>query len=512
MGKKNRKQPPTPAGQQSRQKPPAKAKTTGQKVREFIESITMAIIFVLVIRQFAAEAFNIPTGSMSPTLLGAQDEHGQPVHSGDTLIGDKMYYKYHPVERFDIVLFKDPGAVTMDGQFAEHKTLIKRFVGLPNETIEICHGDLYVTNENLQAEIPEKPPLAQEALWRTVAETDFGKEADPFKGWAFSGTVGHAKMSSTDGGMEIDLRGKGTAVYTHDAPYDTTPWIPNKVTDLLLELRVQPLDESGAVVLAITEEGDTYTLRLPVGSGPGTLDLDVKRPIRNVPHAYDGTKHLEQKDAYLPVGKTSTISFTNADDRIIARLDGKEIFRVYVPVEPAYRRDDDFKNVGPASGLSNASLTFDNCHLRLEHMRLARDVYYTNAAYASVIPQNGEFMSVDPKDPSKLKPCEAIVVNLGAGNNVLVKKGADGRFTLPDGKPVTQGMRVLGIPPDLANAVTAPYKIGPDEYFAMGDNSPFSQDSRFWGTVPKKYILGRAVFLFWPFPPFSDTFRPKIAH
>ncbi|KKQ77528.1 MAG: signal peptidase I [Candidatus Zambryskibacteria bacterium RIFCSPLOWO2_01_FULL_39_39] len=36
-------------------------------------------------------------------------------------------------------------------------------------------------------------------------------------------------------------------------------------------------------------------------------------------------------------------------------------------------------------------------------------------------------------------------------------------------------------------------KLGEDEYFVMGDNRAGSSDSRIWGTLPKKYIIGRPI-------------------
>ena len=151
---------------------------------EYSRSFFPVLFFVLILRSFLFEPFQIPSGSMLPTLK-----------IGDFILVNKFDYglrlpvignvvaEFGKPERGDVMVFKYP----QDSRI----NFIKRVIGVPGDTIEYRNKVVYV-NEQIQILSPERPdgavilpPLTEEAseklgqrehrIWRRMtAGRNFG--------------------------------------------------------------------------------------------------------------------------------------------------------------------------------------------------------------------------------------------------------------------------------------------------------------------------------------------------
>ena len=119
-------------------------------LREYAESIGVAIAVALLLRAFVVEAFQIPSGSMIPTLevgdhiFVSKFSYGLSIPFTDTKI-----LQYSQPSRGDVIVFKFPQDTSTD--------YIKRVVGLPGDTVEVRQGQLYVNGNEIHRErVPER--------------------------------------------------------------------------------------------------------------------------------------------------------------------------------------------------------------------------------------------------------------------------------------------------------------------------------------------------------------------
>ncbi len=82
--------------------------------------------------------------------------------------------------------------------------------------------------------------------------------------------------------------------------------------------------------------------------------------------------------------------------------------------------------------------------------------------------------------------------------------GPGDTLSVKNGHPVVNGEEKTDEPYTLpcgsASACNMPrtIRIPPDHYFMMGDNRGASDDSRFWGPVPRDWLIGEAFVTYWP--------------
>jgi len=84
-----------------------------------------------------------------------------------------------------------------------------------------------------------------------------------------------------------------------------------------------------------------------------------------------------------------------------------------------------------------------------------------------------------------------------------VVAGPGDTIHIQDGHVYRNGVRendpyITPCGPDPSCNFRTPIRIPPGDYFMMGDNRGASDDSRFWGPVPDKWVIGVAFFTYWP--------------
>jgi signal peptidase I len=174
--------------------PPPEPKTNGSQipaskrkksvVRDWAESALIAFILAMIIRAFVIQAFKIPTGSMRPTLL-----------EGDAILVNKFSYGLRipftsrrlpenlEPQRGDIIVFIYPSDPKKD--------FIKRVIALPEETVEIKSGTVFIDDKPLTG-----PLFAQKYYYNKGNLDEAGKKITVPKNSYF--VLGDNSASSMD--------------------------------------------------------------------------------------------------------------------------------------------------------------------------------------------------------------------------------------------------------------------------------------------------------------------------
>ncbi|MCP4379624.1 MAG: signal peptidase I [bacterium] len=549
-------------------------------VRDTIESVWVAIILAFVLRAFMIEAFVIPTGSMAPRLMGEhfdltcqcgyeysygwRGEHvnrrdrtiasGAPccpsctyrlkvsnsyVNGGDRVMVMKYLYCFSDPKPFDVVVFRNPQS--------NANNYIKRLIGLPGETIEIVHGDIFVTppkdkgKPRGETEIRRKPDRAQEVMWQIVFDNDYQPDLAKLKEkmsieasrrWEPRGRgqsdLWDGLWTKSSDGRSFAFKGsadkfsylefKGVR-YVLDDPNDERiaeanrismmeafeprygyndnqqdiDWENNLCSDLKLSVVIRPGDAKASAECRL--DSLWYSFK-------AVFDTDGSIAVFRRPRGTTARDEMlkpwelwiETKTSPMVPAAGCKVELAHVDNSVKVWINGEKVIdkgytatlaELKARLLAVTEDGTPLPKPGVRIGAAGGPLGF-------AHLKLMRDVYYMKSTLAN--PTGPEFLMDFAKDLRKRSGSES------------PSPGHPGWGT--EGYPITlkRADKEKGEDRDL------------DQFFVLGDNSPESLDSRGWieaapvlrlydsdkkpqyqlGTVPRYNLIGKAIFVYWP--------------
>ncbi|MSR18306.1 MAG: S26 family signal peptidase [Phycisphaerales bacterium] len=506
-------------------------------LRETIQSLIVAFVMAMAFRGFVLEGFEIPTGSMGPTLMGrhlrihskATDYEypadAQPlmelanrismrqardmprpvidpminqsmpivaesalalasqIRLGDRVLVLKYLWPITSPQRWDVVVFRNPTDPIGDSLY-----YIKRLVGMPSESFAFADGDVFtgaLGASPSQMTVQRKPLYVQNAVWQSVYDSDF----QPIEVTRLEEATRRPWEGAPWKGADWDMRGK--RVWSHDS---------SATTHLVWDNSIIPIDDfcsyniyradsvlfpvSDLRVAASVEANEPSELRTSLELqarsrkfsftiGDGQLRLAIAQQETNV---------LEQEVEValtLPGDGPVSLEFWHVDQRLSAWVNGREVAAL------------EYDLGGPGARIQAA------------HYGRTLEQYLANPVTQRPTPPQLDWSFSGT--PVRLR-------------HVRVDRDLYYRPAFLNPSPQEQfvgnGAPLTGLA--FGMNVTDPAQLDQRDHVMCGDNSGASRDSRLWGRphlllkdelnfekpflVPSELIIGKAWSVYFPAP------------
>jgi signal peptidase I len=476
----------------------ASKKTSPQKEQEVsrasgiantFEWLITAFILAFLVRAFIMEAYRIPTGSMADTLKGDHfrlccrqcgykydcgSDMGRYRLGRDAIAAGNVrlpisrcpscgHYdlgsRAVPISNGDRILvlkclyqfFKPQrwDVIVFKNPLNPSENYIKRLIGRPGETVEIIDGDIYIDGQ-----ISRKPAKVQEELWMPVYDNDY-QPARPREG-SFNG---HA--------WQQPLRNVGESKWSVD---------PNDSTKFQLK---SPTGEISTLIYD-TSIGNNFRT---------TYAYDSVRDYKNMPYCSDLMVRFYAQSA----GRGGSVGITVSKYQTL------------------YKARIDFAgNMVIAKVAEDKETILDRKIIDTSAMNKPTLVEFANVDHQLIFQFGSDKLTYDlgrsADDAGERRRDIQPQAKIFGSGIVTISHIAIFRDIYYTSKKSASS-------PEEGRAIEGnPFTLGKDEFFVLGDNSPNSEDGRWWnkagignngrfyreGVVPCDYLVGKALFVYWP--------------
>lgn len=462
-------------------------------------------------------------------------------YGGDRILVNKYVLDFQKPERWDVVVFKFPGDANTN--------YIKRLVGLPNESVRVYHGDLFIGRNDEDAQvahvIERKPADKVLAVRELVHDTDHDAAALYDAGWPLRWRADGDEWKTT-----AEISGNRVVQeYEVDQPSQEPAWLryrhtPPQLADWMLvrqrqaggdktfvedsdsfpkpELvgdfnpynsNVQRQQLSGIETLERIESGSSYGIHwvgdlileadVNITSDSGELLLDLVKGGRHFICRIDvatgkATLGMEEFESHAPVA-----GFAPQAETPIRGAGEHQLRFAHVDEQLLLWVDGDLIEFSEPTAYDYEKLFGD----RKEEIPRTSDRDMGDLAPAA-IGARGAKLAVD-----RLHLSRDIYYIAATASTTGTKRA------LTDYPPRIPYSEVRSSPhmwptvfPERDEAI---FPLQSHEYFVMGDNSPASLDARLWSDtgpggayLDGNLLIGKAVFVYWPHSWLSVPYTP----